>query len=64
MDIIMKSKKPEVNIEYFGQQSRFFTFFEMIVDDLLHGNGIYAETNSGSNGNAFMYAKKRLSSYY
>ena len=58
MDIIMKSKKPEVNIEYFGQQSRFFTFFEMIVDDLLHGNGIYAETNSGSNGNAFMYAKK------
>ena len=58
MDIIMKSEKPEVNIEYFGQQSRFFKFFEMIVDDLLHGNGIYAETNSGSNGNAFMYAKK------
>lgn len=58
MDIIMKSKKPEVNIEYFGQQSRFFNFFEMIVDDLLHGKGIYAETNSGSNGNAFMYAKK------
>ena len=58
MDIIMKSTKPEVNIEYFGQQSRFFTFFEMIVDDLLHGTGIYAETNSGSNGNAFMYAKK------
>lgn len=58
MDIIMKSKKPEVNIEYFGQQSRFFNFFEMIVDSLLHGKGIYAETNSGSNGNAFMYAKK------
>lgn len=58
MDIIMKSEKPEVNIEYFGQQSRFFKFFEMIVDDLLHGKGIYAETNSGSNGNAFMYAKK------
>lgn len=58
MDIIMKSKKPEVNIEYFGQQSRFFEFFEKIVDDLLHGKGIYAETNSGSNGNAFMYAKK------
>lgn len=58
MDIIMKSKKPEVNIEYFGQQSRFFNFFEMIVDDLLHGKGVYAETNSGSNGNAFMYAKK------
>ena len=58
MDIIMKSEKPEVNIEYFGQQSRFFKFFETIVDDLLHGNGIYAETNSGSNGNAFMYAKK------
>ena len=58
MDIIMKSEKPEVNIEYFGQQSRFFKFFEMVVDDLLHGKGIYAETNSGSNGNAFMYAKK------
>lgn len=58
MDIIMKSKSPEVNIEYFGQQSRFFNFFEMIVDDLLHGKGIYAETNSGSNVNAFMYAKK------
>ena len=58
MDIIMKSEKPEINIEYFGQQSRFFKFFEMIVDDLLHGKGVYAETNSGSNGNAFMYAKK------
>ena len=58
MDIIMKSKKPEVNIEYFGQQSRFFNFFEMVVDDLLHGNGVYAETNSGSNCNAYMYAKK------
>ena len=58
MDIIMKSEKPEVNIEYFGQQSRFFKFFEKIVDNLLHGKGIYAETNSGSNGNAFMYAKK------
>lgn len=58
MDLIMKSKKPEINIEYFGQQSRFFNFFEMIIDDLLHGKGIYAETNSGSNGNAFMYAKK------
>ena len=58
MDIIMDSKKPEIDIEYFGQQSRFFSFFETIVDDLLHGEGIYAETNSGSNGNAYMYAKK------
>lgn len=58
MDIIMNSKKPEINIEYFGQQSRFYSFFETIVDDLLHGKGIYAETNSGSNGNAYMYAKK------
>ena len=58
MDIIMSSKKPEVNIEYFGQQSRFYNFFETIVDDLLHGKGIYAETNSGSNCNAYMYAKK------
>lgn len=58
MDIVMKSKNPEINIEYFGQQSRFYSFFEMIVDDLLNGEGIYAETNSGSNGNAYMFAKK------
>lgn len=58
MDIIMSSKKPEIDIEYFGQQSRFYSFFETIVDDLLHGEGVYAETNSGSNGNAYMYAKK------
>lgn len=58
MDIIMKSEKPEIDIEYFGQQSRFFSFFETIVDGLLHGKGVYAETNSGSNGNAYMYAKK------
>lgn len=58
MDIIMNSKKPEIDIEYFGQQSRFYSFFETIVDDLLHGKGVYAETNSGSNGNAYMYAKK------
>lgn len=58
MDIVMKSEKPEINIEYFGQQSRFYSFFEKIVDDLLAGKGVYAETNSGSNGNAYMYAKK------
>lgn len=58
MDIIMKSKKPEINIEYFGQQSRFFKFFEKIVADLIDKDGVYAETNSGSNCNAFMYAKK------
>lgn len=54
----MSSEKPEIDIEYFGQQSRFYSFFETIVDDLLQGKGIYAETNSGSNGNAYMYAKK------
>lgn len=58
MDIILKSKEPEIKIEYFGQQSRFFPFFEKIVDDLLKGKGVYAETNSGSNINAFMFAKK------
>ena len=61
MDIVLKGKEPEVQVEYFGQQSRFFEFFEKIVDDLLKGKGIYAETNSGSNGNAFMYAKKGYS---
>lgn len=58
MDIVLKSEKPEIDIEYFGQQSRFFKFFELVVDDLLNGKGIYAETNSGSNANAFMFAKK------
>ena len=58
MDIIMSSEKPEIDIEYFGQQSRFYSFFETIVDGLLCGKGTYAETNSGSNGNAYMYAKK------
>lgn len=58
MDIILKGREPEFHIEYFGQQSRFFEFFEKIVDDLLHGNGVYAETNSGSNCNAYMFAKK------
>ena len=58
MDIILKGKKSDIQIEYFGQQSRFFKFFEMVVDQLLDGKGIYAETNSGSNGNAFMFAKK------
>ena len=58
MDIILKGKDPEFHIEYFGQQSRFFEFFEKIVDDLLQGNGVYAETNSGSNCNAYMFAKK------
>lgn len=61
VDIVLKGKEPEVQVEYFGQQSRFFEFFEKIVDDLLKGKGIYAETNSGSNGNAFMYAKKGYS---
>lgn len=54
----MNSKNPEINIEYFGQQSRFYCFFEKIIDDLLGGEGVYAETNSGSNVNAYMYAKK------
>lgn len=58
MDIILKGKKPELNIEYFGQQARFFEFFEKVVDQLLQGKGIYAETNSGSNANAYMFAKK------
>ena len=58
MDIILKGQKSDIQIEYFGQQSRFFEFFEKVVDELLEGKGIYAETNSGSNGNAYMFAKK------
>jgi len=58
VDIILKGQKSDIQIEYFGQQSRFFKFFEKVVDELLEGKGIYAETNSGSNGNAYMFAKK------
>lgn len=58
MDIIMQGKKPEVNIEYFGQQSRFYDFFKEIIEPLLGKAGIYAETNSGSNCNAYMFAKR------
>ncbi|NLC48350.1 MAG: hypothetical protein GX758_03205 [Tenericutes bacterium] len=58
MDIFIKAKKPELDIEYYGQQSRFFEFFDAVISDLMKEGGIYAETNSGSNGNAYMFAKK------
>ena len=57
MDIIMQGRQPEIDIEYFGQQSRFYEFFKKTIEPLLSENGIYAETNSGSNGNAYMFAK-------
>ncbi len=58
MDIILKGKKPLLDIEYFGQQSRFFEFFDKCISPLIKEGGIYAETNSGSNANAFMFARK------
>ena len=58
MDIILKGKKPVLDLPYFGRQSRFFEFFDKCISPLMSENGIYAETNSGSNSNIFMFAKK------
>ena len=58
MDVVLKSKEPTVKVPYFGQQSRFFEFFDKVISPLMDGDGIYAETNSGSNGNAFVFAEK------
>ena len=58
MDILMKSKKPILNMPYFGRQSRFYEFFDKCITPLMSENGIYAETNSGSNSNIFMFAQK------
>ena len=58
MDIILKGKEPELNMPYFGRQSRFFEFFNKCITPLMSENGIYAETNSGSVSNAYMFAKK------
>ncbi len=58
MDIMLKSKKPILDMPYFGRQSRFFEFFDKCITPLLGKDGIYAETNSGSNSNLFMFAKK------
>lgn len=58
MDIILKAKKPELDLPYFGRQSRFYEFFEKCIDPLMSENGIYAETNSGSVSNAYKFAKK------
>lgn len=58
MDIILKGKKPVLDLPYFGRQSRFFEFFDQCISPLMSKNGIYAETNSGSNSNIYMFAKK------
>ena len=58
MDIMLKSKKPILDMPYFGRQSRFFEFFDKCITPLLGKDGIYAETNSGSNSNLFMLTKK------
>lgn len=57
MDIIYEGKESEVVIPYFGQQSRFFKFFYDVISKYIKKGDIYAETNSGSNGNAYMFAK-------
>lgn len=58
MDIILKGTKPELDLPYFGRQSRFFEFFDACVTPLMSERGIYAETNSGSNSNIYRFAKK------
>lgn len=58
MDIVLKGKKPELDFPYFGRQARFYDFFEKCVDMYMEDGGIYAETNSGSNANIYMFAKK------
>ena len=58
MDIVLKGKKPELDLPYFGRQSRFYEFFEKCIDPLMSEGGIYAETNSGSVSNAYQFAKK------
>lgn len=58
MDIIYKGKTPILKIPYFGQQSRFFKFFYDAILPYLNKYNVYAETNSGSNSNAFSFAKK------
>jgi len=58
MDIFYKGKKPELDMPYFGRQSRFFDFFYKCIEPLLEKDGVYAETNSGSVSNAYMFAKK------
>ena len=58
MDIILKAKKPELDLPYFGRQSRFFEFFDNCISPLMSKNGIYAETNSGSVSNLYRFAKK------
>jgi adenine-specific DNA methylase len=57
MDLILRGKKPELDMPYFGRQSRFFDFFYKIVSELCPSGSVYAETNSGSVSNAYMFAK-------
>lgn len=58
MDIVLKGKKTKLDMPYFGRQSRFFDFFDKCITPLMSENGIYAETNSGSNSNIYMFAQK------
>lgn len=57
MDIILKGKEPLLDMPYFGRQSRFYEFFQKCITPLMSKDGIYAETNSGSISNLYMFAK-------
>lgn len=50
-------KKPELDMPYYGKQSRFFDFFKQCITPYLPVHGVYAETNSGSISNAYEFAK-------
>lgn len=57
MDLLLKGKKSELDMPYFGRQARFFDFFYKVVSELCPPGSVYAETNSGSISNAYMFAK-------
>lgn len=57
MDIVYNGKKPELDMPYFGRQSRYFEFFKECIEPYLNDTGIYAETNSGSVSNIYSFAK-------
>lgn len=57
MDIVFEGEKPELDLPYFGRQSRFYKFFEKCITPYLNKYCVYGETNSGSNSNIYRFAK-------
>lgn len=57
MDIVYEGEKPELDMPYFGRQSRYYKFFKSCIKPYLNDTKIYAETNSGSVSNAYAFAR-------